>query len=525
MSRVAWLVVFSVVLVLPYALRPSRRQVAAADKLTLVIVSPHTEEIRFEFEAAFDEYYQKRFGRGVDVDWRNIGGTSEISRYLASEYGRVFGDCYRRRNGQAPPAGFRRPDREVLEDQANWQAFNIGVDLFFGGGQFDHEMAMRAGYTAPATVAPEVLAGIPHELAGIPVYDKGGHWYGAALSGFGIVYNRAVLRMPWVDLPEPRTWRDLTDPGYAGLVGLADPRMSGSATKGFEMILQAEMTRWPKDPERGWREGMKVIQQLSANARYFTDGSSKIPLDVAARNSAAGMAIDFYGKFQAEYVGGREIVYVNAEGGTVITADPISMLRGAPHRELAERFIEFVLSEAGQMLWDLPAGFKDEARGMRGPLKYNTRRIPVRPDIFERYGQHLKDPENPFETARGGLQYRPEWTGPLFGLLRAYVGAMCVDTHDDLRLAWRAARAAQPGQRERLEEIMFRQAIGYEDARLLVAKPERAKRMNVPENKQHLVGQFREKNPRKRLRLRESWAEHFRGQYRRVQREAEEARP
>jgi ABC-type Fe3+ transport system substrate-binding protein len=515
-TRYLWLVAFALVLLAPYAFRPQERTVAAVGKKRIVILSPHSEGIRFEFEAAFDEFHKDRFGQGVDIDWRNVGGTSQISRYLRSEFSRRFREFHEAEHGSPPPPDFRMPDGSDLTNLDNWNRFGIGVDIFFGGGDFDHGQAMRSGFLAPASVEPEILASIPAELAGIKLYEPKHHWFGAALSGFGIVFNRVVLARPEISLPEPKTWRDLTDPRYLNLLGLADPRLSGSATKGFEMILQCEMNRWPDDQERGWREGMKVIQLLSANARYFTDSSSTVPLDVGGRNAAAGMAIDFYGKFQAEFIGNGEVGYTNAVGGTVIAPDPISMLLGAPNRQAAERFINFVLSPAGQMLWDLPAGFRDEESGLRGPLRHCTRRMPIRPDVYERYAAHLKDPENPFEEESTGMRYQGQWTGSLFNFIRVYIGAMCVDTHDLLREAWRAIQAVEESKREPLIEQLVQQPVGYLDAKLMVSRPERAGALNPSPEQEGLIARFRTNDPREKLAIREEWASHFRKQYQQV---------
>ena len=51
----------------------------------LVVITPHNEAIRHEFAAAFSRWHYEKFGQPVKVDWRNIGGTSEIVRYLKSE--------------------------------------------------------------------------------------------------------------------------------------------------------------------------------------------------------------------------------------------------------------------------------------------------------------------------------------------------------------------------------------------------------------------------------------------------------
>ena len=102
------------------------------------------------------------------------------------------------------------------------------------------------------------------------------------------------------------------------------------------------------------------MRRIGANARYFTDSASKVPIDVSTGDAAAGLAIDFYGRYQAETSkapdGAYRMQYVTPEGGSSVSADPISLLRGAPHRELAVRFIEFVLAPEGQRLWTYAPG-------------------------------------------------------------------------------------------------------------------------------------------------------------------------
>ena len=50
---------------------------SAAEKL--VIVSPHWEGLRYEFARAFSDWHQEKYGTPVEVDWRDLGGSSETS--------------------------------------------------------------------------------------------------------------------------------------------------------------------------------------------------------------------------------------------------------------------------------------------------------------------------------------------------------------------------------------------------------------------------------------------------------------
>jgi iron(III) transport system substrate-binding protein len=66
-------------LTVPFLLRPADRK-SPEDAARLVIISPHNEAIRFEFGRGFDRWHRARYGQAAAIDWRNIGGTSEIAR-------------------------------------------------------------------------------------------------------------------------------------------------------------------------------------------------------------------------------------------------------------------------------------------------------------------------------------------------------------------------------------------------------------------------------------------------------------
>jgi ABC-type Fe3+ transport system substrate-binding protein len=148
-------------------------------------------------------------------------------------------------------------------------------------------------------------------------------------------------------------------------------------------------------------------------------------------------------------------------GGSSVSADPISLLRGAPNRELAVRFITFCLGEEGQKLWNYRVGEPG------GPRRYALRRLPIRRDFYPgedpafeatalAHGVHcsddLADPSvNPYQLARSFI-YRPRWTGAHFGIQRDLVRALCLDSGDELRVAWK--RIHENGGAERQPEAM-----------------------------------------------------------------------
>lgn len=182
---------------------------------------------------------------------------------------------------------------------------------------------------------------------------------------------------------------------------------------------------------------MRLIQKAGANTRYFTDSAPKIPIDVAQGDATLGMAIDFYGRFESEnarqHSGRERMRFFSPPGGTSYGVDSIGLLRGAPHRELAGAFLEYVMSPEGQRLW----GWQVGAPG--GPKQYALRRLPIRPELYAPgFAAFRSDPEVfPYEEAKS-FTYHPEWTGALFNPIRFIVRVLCVDPHEEARDAWAA---------------------------------------------------------------------------------------
>jgi ABC-type Fe3+ transport system substrate-binding protein len=478
----------------------------------LVIISPHNEAIRNEFARGFSEWMQAKGERPVKIDWRIVGGTSEIARYLNAEMLASF-KAWWLREGNVWPEGAsavvthrrfkqadERPDlfevREALRDEDDVNAFGTGIDLFFGGGEYDHSRAGNEGLTV-APWADGVPVSITHSGSGellLPERVSGETWraetfLGTCLSTFGIVANLDRLQDLGVKNP-PKSWTDLTDPVYFGELGVADPTKSGSIAKAFEMMIHQQMIESVRNAgfsaedvktfeadleaapqvyhdsiSEGWVKGLNLVRLIGANARYFTDSASKVPIDVSMADATVGLAIDFYGRYQAETSrnpdGSERMVYWTPVGGSSVSADPISLLRGAPNRELAVLFIEYVLSEEGQKLWNYRVGTPG------GPEKYALRRLPIRRDFYPsdipefqaafvehrpNYSDALGDPEvNPYQLAEQFI-YTGRWTGRHFGVHRNLIRAMCLDSGEELRAAWQAIQKA--GGPEAVPEAM-----------------------------------------------------------------------
>lgn len=437
-----------------------RRETATADPRSaddrLVIITPHNESIRTEYGEAFARWWKERTGRTVYVDWRTPGGTAEIRKVLDS--------------------GFAAAQQRHAE--------GIGIDIFFGGGDYEFKTQDKPKEGPGRLAKLEVFAkhpewfgehGVPQFFSGEQYYNDERTWVAACLSQFGICYNEDGITRR--GLTAPQSWSDLGDARYAGYLALADPSKSGSVARAFELLLQQQMQEALAEPgvdpkvatAEGWKRGWQLIMRLCANARYFTDSASKIPQDVGQGDAIAGMCVDFYGRsYSDEWKrpdGSSRLQWIAPVGGSSLSGDPIAVLKGAPHPHVAQLFVEFVMSEPGQVLWNANPGTP------MGPMAKALRRMPVRRDIYTAAhradftdGSHL-----PYEET-GAFVYRPELTSKAFRTIRNLVRVIAIDSHEEMKQAWQVLREANfPAEATALffdVSLLDYETMGQGDARL-----------------------------------------------------------
>src|SRR3984893_16585055 len=278
------LVTLCVVLAVPFVFRQPEIDNRSAED-DLVIISPHSEASRFEFTRAIADYYRQSTGRSVHLDWRLPGGTTEIVRYLNSEFEASFRSYWTRQLGKswnrevleafANPNVHGDADRGSEGEHARYAFLNssagCGIDLLFGGGSFDFVNMANRGLLVDSGVLtrfPELFGGsgdllIPRSLGGEQYWDAHGRWVGTCLAEFGICINTEVLARLGVLTP-PRQWVDLANERLFNAIALADPTKSGSVAKAFELMIQQQMNQ--RLAELGASEGALSREQQEKQA-------------------------------------------------------------------------------------------------------------------------------------------------------------------------------------------------------------------------------------------------------------------
>lgn len=354
---------------------------ASADEL--VLLSPHWEGIRQEFAEAFSRSWEQRTGKKVDFRWLDVGGTSDIVKYVKSEFKRT-------------------PD-------------SIGVDIFFGGGIDSFIELERFGLLTRATIDKHILRQIPPSIAGAPLFSEFHLWFANSMSTFGILCNLDALKL--LRKPVPRTWADLANPVYHSYISAGDPRKSGSMHAMYEIILQGY----------GWEKGWQIIYRIARNTRRFTNNASQVGKDITTGEALCGIVIDTYASETAKRIGESHVSFILPEDFVSVNGDAAAILRGAPNMEVAQAFAEFLLTKEAQNLW---YGKKGENGG---PRKYEIGKLSVLPSIYDTVTPASLFRSNPFHL-QNILSYNASLASSRWNILNDLFGAFIVDPHTNLKI-------------------------------------------------------------------------------------------
>ena len=360
--------------------------ILAADKI--VIISPHRKSIQEEFVPRFKQFYKTKYGAEVEVDWIDQGGTNDDIRFLKSKF------------ASNPKTS--------------------GVDIFWGGGASTFIDLSKDNFLAEYKLQPELKKQLPEKIAGVAMYDKTNSWYGSAASTFGLFLNKKLLKLTKNEAP--KTWADLANSRLADQVSTTDPRHSGTAATMNAIILQGY----------GWEKGWDILGGIAANARKFTHSSSDPIKAVVSGDAAVAATIDFYAAAKISDLGKDNLGFIIPSDFIVIDPDPVALLKGAPHRLPAERFIQWVLGVEAQKILSLSKGEPG------GPTRETLGRMAINKEAYAVVGDKAVS-TNPF-IFQTSFSLNTEKASKMKNFLNDLVGAIHVDTHKELKSAFTLLR-------------------------------------------------------------------------------------
>jgi iron(III) transport system substrate-binding protein len=269
-------------------------QTQAADKIGWV--GPIYKELSDSLRKGFAEYYQKTYGKDVDITFVKPGGWPVCLDKI-----RLWGG---------------KPD----------------ADIFLGAGAPAHEIAKKEGLIVP--YRPKDWDKVPAEWHGMKVKDKDDYWTCFAPWINTNLYNEKVLKK--LRLPPPKTWQDLLNPIYRGNIVHTLPYASGTMHETVEILMQAF----------GEKEAWKYLRLLAAQLARFSTGSTDTTHLVSRGEMPIGVAQPQMNAMSARKDGYpvRDLLPEK----TILVPEAVALLKGAPNEATGKIFLDWLFSMDGQ---------------------------------------------------------------------------------------------------------------------------------------------------------------------------------
>ncbi len=183
------------------------------------------------------------------------------------------------------------------------------------------------------------------------LYDDEGFYYGTKLITTGIAYHSDAA-------DEPTSWTDLLKPEYNDLAAMPSPLYSGAAL----IHLSAVTT----NDDFGW----EFYEGLEANGMAPQKGNGSVLTAIASGAKPYGVLVDYLAI--REKAKGSPVEFVFPTEGVSMVTEPVAILKDSENKELAQKFVDFVLSEEGQQLV-VEQGYLPARNGIDSPEGFPSR--------------------------------------------------------------------------------------------------------------------------------------------------------
>ncbi len=262
------------------------------------------------------------------------------------------------------------------------------------GGSADNRALAQAGLDADFGQLPEAadpgVSWLYDPLTDVKNHE--GYTLHYAIGFMGLVVNNRLLP------PEggPRTYRELADPKYAGLILLDLPTPPGPGSRWAAYTYQ--------------QYGPEYVRAVIANTRAISTNPIEAPKQVARGE---------YGIYVHAQIGTLADLFqlprpwpfrvVIPEDGQMATTSGASLLTGAPHPNAARVYLNYLLSRE----------FEQIAADQPGVIPLRSDVTPVTSDVMPFAGRFFPGNPDTFASATGDYYALAEKTAPLlkeFGL-------------------------------------------------------------------------------------------------------------
>jgi putative spermidine/putrescine transport system substrate-binding protein len=169
--------------------------------------------------------------------------------------------------------------------------------------------------------------------------DADGYWFTIHFGTIGFFVNKDALG----GAPTPRSWEDLLDPQYKGMIGYLDPT---SAFVGYASATAANLALGGS--LNNFDPGIDFFKKLKANQPIVPKQTSY------ARVISGEIPILFdydFNAYRGKYKDQANIEFVIPAEGSIVVPYVMSLVKDCPHPEKGKKILDFIMSDTGQAVW------------------------------------------------------------------------------------------------------------------------------------------------------------------------------
>lgn len=160
--------------------------------------------------------------------------------------------------------------------------------------------------------------------------DPDGMYTGTKVMTTGIMYNTDMVE------EAPKSWKDLTSEAVKDQLVMPNPLYSGAAAYNLGIFTRTDDFGWE------FYESVKAINP------EVVKGNGGVMEAVAGGQKAYGMIVDYLAIRSKEE--GNPVEFVYPEEGVPVITEPVAITKDTEEAEIAQTFVDFILSEEGQTL-------------------------------------------------------------------------------------------------------------------------------------------------------------------------------